>query len=170
MIINVTPIGKPRMTRSDKWKLRDVVVRYRMFKDELRREAPELQGAVDGRVWLVFILPMPESWSKKKIIAMDGKPHQQKPDSDNMLKAFLDATMQEDCEVYESHTLKLWGRHGLIYYGEEDYARISQAVSHEAARPSAAISAEEVSGAARGRVAIPRHLRMRGVLPGVRRR
>jgi len=35
---NVTPIGKPRMTQSDRWKKRDCVVRYFNFKDEIRRQ------------------------------------------------------------------------------------------------------------------------------------
>jgi hypothetical protein len=32
----ITPVGKPRMTRSDKWKQRPPVIRYRMFCDEAR--------------------------------------------------------------------------------------------------------------------------------------
>ncbi len=35
-IFNITPMGKPRMTRADKWKQREVVMRYRAFCDEVR--------------------------------------------------------------------------------------------------------------------------------------
>ncbi|HGV3500426.1 TPA: RusA family crossover junction endodeoxyribonuclease, partial [Klebsiella michiganensis] len=35
-IYDITPIGKTRMTRADKWKQRDVVLRYRAFCDEVR--------------------------------------------------------------------------------------------------------------------------------------
>lgn len=30
-IYDITPIGKPRMTRADKWKQRPPVMRYRAF-------------------------------------------------------------------------------------------------------------------------------------------
>lgn len=170
MKINVTPLGKPRMTRSDKWKVRDVVVRYRMFKDALRREAPELQGAVDDVVWLVFVLPMPPSWSQKKRIAMVGTAHRQKPDVDNMEKAFLDATMKDDCSVYETHNLKMWGEEGAIYYGKEDYATMSQTINRIKTEPSPAIGAESLRRGVSPRVAGSGHLRLRDMLPGTRRR
>lgn len=35
-IYDITPIGKPRMTRADKWKKRPAVMRYRAFCDEAR--------------------------------------------------------------------------------------------------------------------------------------
>lgn len=34
-IFNITPMGKPRMTRADKWKQREVVMRYRAFCEEV---------------------------------------------------------------------------------------------------------------------------------------
>ncbi|MBC8923069.1 RusA family crossover junction endodeoxyribonuclease, partial [Escherichia coli] len=33
---SITPLGKPRMTRADKWKQRPPVLRYRVFCDEVR--------------------------------------------------------------------------------------------------------------------------------------
>lgn len=165
MIINVTPIGKPRMTRSDKWKLRDVVVRYRMFKDALRREAPELQGAVGDSVWLVFEIAMPMSWSNKKRLAMLGTYHQQKPDIDNLVKAFLDATLKDDSAVYEVHAKKVWALAGAIRYGEGEYAeRSTQAAAVEEAGQSATSSESETPRVAHRGVAVPGDLRVRGVL------
>lgn len=35
-VYNITPIPKPRMTRSDKWKKRPAVVRYFEYKDKIR--------------------------------------------------------------------------------------------------------------------------------------
>jgi len=32
----ITPVPKPRQTRSDKWKQRPCVMRYRAFADEVR--------------------------------------------------------------------------------------------------------------------------------------
>ncbi len=36
---DVSPVASPRMTRSDKWKIRPIVASYRYFKDKLREEA-----------------------------------------------------------------------------------------------------------------------------------
>ena len=57
---------------------------------------------------------MAKSWSKKKKKAMLGKPHQQIPDLDNYLKAFLDALCKNDSFVHEVHAKKLWANKGAI--------------------------------------------------------
>lgn len=77
----ITPVGKPRMTRADKWKQRPPVMRYRMFCDEARLHGIRVP---ENGAHITFVLPMPKSWSKKKRAAMDGQPHQQKPDLDNL--------------------------------------------------------------------------------------
>lgn len=101
----VTPIGKPRMTRSDKWKKRPAVVRYHEYKDALRElNLDELPPRFD----ITFNIPMPTSWSKKKQAEMFGKPHQQRPDIDNLLKAFLDALCIDDSYVYDVSMRKRW--------------------------------------------------------------
>jgi len=84
----VTPMAKPRMTRSDKWNKRDCVLRYRAYKDELRLRQIDVP---DGGVRITFVLPMPASWSKKKRAEMINQPHQQTPDVDNLHKGLLDA-------------------------------------------------------------------------------
>lgn len=113
---DVVPMGKPRMTQSDKWHKRPAVVRYREFCDRLRAEAAR-QGFVptDAGMYLRFWLPMPKSWSKKKKRAMIGRPHQQKPDADNIEKAFLDALMTDDSTVWHiAGREKRWHLHGAI--------------------------------------------------------
>ncbi|WP_336242107.1 RusA family crossover junction endodeoxyribonuclease [Enterobacter cloacae] len=72
----ITPVGKPRMTRRDKWKQRPPVMRYRM--------------------------------------AMDGQPHQQKPDLDNLKKSLLDALFEDDSHIWDARTSKVWGEIGMI--------------------------------------------------------
>lgn len=109
---DVTPMGKPRMTQRDKWKKRPVVMRYRDFCDELRllmRDFP-LPDAIS----LQFVMPMPKSWSKKKRAALNGKPHQQRPDGDNLAKAVLDALYAEDSTIHTLHITKTWGDKGSI--------------------------------------------------------
>ena len=39
MSINIQPVAKPRMTRSDRWKKRPVVLKYWQFKDALKEKA-----------------------------------------------------------------------------------------------------------------------------------
>ena len=112
---NITPMGKPRMTRADKWKKRPEVLRYRAFCDRVRLLGVELPEA---GAHVTFILPMPPSWSKKKRQAMVGKPHQQKPDKDNLEKALMDAIYADDSHIWDSRVTKLWGEEGQIIIGE----------------------------------------------------
>ena len=111
MKINITPVAKPRMTRSDKWKKRPCVLKYRAFCDELRlKHKGELPSSVD----LSFNIPMPESWSKKRKMEMEGKPHQQKPDVDNLTKSVLDALCADDSYVWRIKSKKRWAYEGSI--------------------------------------------------------
>lgn len=116
----ITPIGKPRMSQRDKWKKRAVVLRYRAFCDECR-----LKGVVvsEAGARITFVLPMPKSWSKKKRGQMDGQPHRQKPDADNLIKSLLDALYGDDACVWNFEVTKLWGQVGMIIISDkENYA------------------------------------------------
>ena len=117
----VVPCPKPRMTRSDKWKERPAVVRYRQFADTLRAWASD-NGfePPEAGLSMTFFLPMPPSWSKKKRAAMEGKPHQQKPDKDNLEKAVWDAFFGDDSRVWQTRTVeKRWARNGAIIFTVE---------------------------------------------------
>ena len=107
----VTPVAKPRMTRADRWKKRPATEKYWRFKDEVR-----LLGVTvpDSGSHVTFIIPMPKSWSKKKKLALDGQPHRQRPDVDNLAKALLDAIFDEDAGVWDIRVTKLWGGVGSI--------------------------------------------------------
>lgn len=111
----VTPIGKPRMTRSDKWKQRPAVMRYRFFCDDVRLHDIRLPEA---GAHVTFVIPMPQSWSKKKRAMMDGKPHQKKPDIDNLEKALLDALFDNDAHIWDLRKTKIWGKEGAIIIWE----------------------------------------------------
>lgn len=108
---NITPIPKPRQTQADKWKQRPIVMRYRQFCDRVRFAQVQLYPC---GMHVTFIVPMPDSWSAKKKAEMDGQPHQQRGDLDNMLKALLDAVYSEDCQVWDVRATKLWGQKGQI--------------------------------------------------------
>ena len=107
--IQVPP--KPRQTRSDKWKKRPCVERYRSFCDRLR-----LLGATvpDSNGWAIFVMGMPSSWSKKKKDLMRHKPHQQKADLDNMAKSLFDALYKEDSHIWDGRFSKVWGDAGKL--------------------------------------------------------
>lgn len=110
-IYPIAPVAKPRMTRSDKWNKRSVVMRYRAFCDDIRARnctVPE-SGA-----HITFHIPMPKSWSNKKRAEMHGKPHQQTPDVDNLTKALLDAIYTDDSGVWDMRTTKRWSEIGCI--------------------------------------------------------
>jgi Holliday junction resolvase RusA-like endonuclease len=109
-------MGKPRQTQRDKWQKRPVVMRYRAFADELRLRCKTANFELGDILDAVFIIPMPKSWSKKKRFEMDGKPHQQKPDIDNIEKAIQDALCPEDSHIYKHRTVKVWGQKGQIIF------------------------------------------------------
>lgn len=100
----IIPMGKPRMTRRDKWKKRPCVVAYHAFKDQCR--AQDMIIPVPCKI--TFNMPMPSSWSQKKKAQMDGQPHLQKPDIDNLVKAVLDAVLEEDSHVWSISAEKRW--------------------------------------------------------------
>jgi Holliday junction resolvase RusA-like endonuclease len=107
----ITPVPKPRMTRADKWKKRPCVTRYWEYKDKIKGSGISIPKS---NCHITFIIPMPKSWSKKKMDDMLGKPHQQRPDIDNLHKGLLDAIFEDDCQVWDHRVTKLWGITGSI--------------------------------------------------------
>jgi Holliday junction resolvase RusA-like endonuclease len=110
MHIPLTPIAKPRMTRSDKWKQRKRVMEYWAFKHALRPYKIILPDIYK----ITFFMPMPASWSEKKKRMMEGLPHRVRPDKDNMEKAILDALHIEDAHIWSGWAEKRWARTGSI--------------------------------------------------------
>ena len=96
------------MTRRDRWEKRPCVQRYWAFKDAIRQTA-EQQGFVLGESFeIIFGIPEPKSWSKKKKNDMLHEPHRQKPDLDNLIKSVQDALLQEDSGVWAIIAQKIW--------------------------------------------------------------
>jgi Holliday junction resolvase RusA-like endonuclease len=104
VIHRITPMGKPRMTQADKWHKRKVTSAYWRFKMECQL----IKISVPDMCDIKFYIPMPKSWSKKKRSEMNYKPHQQKPDIDNLVKAVLDAVLEDDSHVHTVHASKVW--------------------------------------------------------------
>ena len=118
--VEVTPIGKPRMTKRDKWTKRDCVDRYYSFKDSIRQEAKKQKFELSDSFTIKFYVPMPKSWSKKKREAMFFKPHTQKPDIDNMLKAVMDSLLVDDSSVHTVKMTKMWSIIGEIHIKNDE--------------------------------------------------
>lgn len=108
MIFNIKPMAKPRMTRSDKWKKRPCVVRYRAFCDEIRLQAKQKGFTYPDSMAIEFRVEMPKSWSKKKKETYNGTPHHTRPDVDNLCKAVLDALYEEDSHIWCLGLMKTW--------------------------------------------------------------
>lgn len=116
VVFDITPIGKPRMTRSDAWKGRKTVLDYWAFKDKLVLAARKSKFELSPVIEVVFFIPMPDSWSKKKKALMFKKPHQQKPDVDNIIKGVFDCLAEDDSFVYSIKAEKYWADKGQIIF------------------------------------------------------
>ena len=110
-IFRISPVAKPRMTRSDRWRTRPSVLAYCAFADEMRQQCGgwELPDAFHVR----FIVPMPRSWSKRKRLQMVSTPHRQRPDLDNFIKSF-DCLREDDSSIWKISAEKVWGEEGMI--------------------------------------------------------
>ena len=104
---DVVPVAAPRMTHADRWKRRPCVIKYFEYRDQVRAIAAEQGFTLPDQFSVTFYLAMPRSWSKRKKQAHDGKPHQAKPDADNLLKGWMDC-FGEDCAVWSVCASKVW--------------------------------------------------------------
>lgn len=115
--IAITPVAKPRMTKSDRWKKRPATTKYWNFKAELAQACNEA-GYVQGMTLYVTIgIQMPKSWKKSRRIEMLSKPHDQKPDWDNYAKAICDCLMPDgDEKIHTGCVNKVWSEHPSITF------------------------------------------------------
>jgi len=102
------------MVRSDRWAKRPVVIKYFSYANKLKEVARDEGYRVADVLDIVFYIPMPKSWSKKKKRDMYTKKHQQRPDIDNLIKAFLDPLCEDDSFVWSVHAEKYWDYDGKI--------------------------------------------------------
>jgi len=114
----IDPVAKPRMTGSDRWKHRPVVDRYFAFKDALVLLCKKAKYVLPDKYGVKFYIAMPESWSSWKKIDRKGKPHQQKPDLDNLLKSINDCLKISDQTIYYIEASKIWDDEGKIVFYE----------------------------------------------------
>lgn len=124
-IFDVIPMGAVRMTKSDVWKTnpnhidpmrrqRTAVTKYFAFKTLLQTQANQLKYVLGKTIDAVYLVPMPDSWSKKKKESMNGMPCLTKPDTDNITKAVKDTLKKDDSDVWWEKAEKRWAYKGSI--------------------------------------------------------
>jgi len=113
MRIDIVPMGAVRMTQNDFWK--PSAQRYFCFKNELKLKARIAKYELSEPLSLTFIIPMARTWTAKRKDEMNGQVHRQKPDLDNLIKAFKDALTEHDETIGEYGIMrKEWGYEGAI--------------------------------------------------------
>lgn len=111
MRYQITPMGAVRMNKADAWRKRPAVLRYMAFKDQVRASGMILEPGQS----IIFLIPMPKSWSKRKRALMNETYHTQKPDLDNLLKAVMDSIFIDDAHIsHLGKLVKLWSEDGAI--------------------------------------------------------
>ena len=117
-VYDITPTTKPRMTQKDKWKGRACVLKFFRFRDRVKELGITIP---DSRSHVIFVVPMPESWSDKKKHAFNASAHQGaldktvKNDLDNLQKALFDSMFKDDSHIWDVRMSKIWGYTGKIY-------------------------------------------------------
>lgn len=114
MEIITDPVSCPRQNRSDRWKKRPVVLRYRAYSDTLRQACLNEDFVLGEAIYMEFHIPIPKSWSKKKKAKMVGTSHKSRPDTDNLAKGVMDSLLPEDCKVWHLEAKKFWSEEGRI--------------------------------------------------------
>lgn len=114
VLMQVIPCPAPRQSRRDAWNPRPCVIRYRAFCDAVRSAWPAGIKFPEEGAHITFWMPMPKSWSQKKKLRMMGQPHRQRPDVDNLQKAFIDALHQDDAHIHDIRVSKRWALNGQI--------------------------------------------------------
>lgn len=122
-ILNISPQTNIRITQGDKiffqipedklkpsgLKRKRLIQRYNKYKLDLFEESRLKQFIMpETGAHVVFYIPVPRSWSKKKKLQHHMEPHRSKPDLDNLIKAMKDAIMREDKTIWEYKLTKRW--------------------------------------------------------------
>lgn len=104
---------RPRATRQGRVYTPQATVSFERQVGQIAMpHFPEpLTGPV--KVTVLASFEPPQSWSKKKTAEHLNRPHIQRPDGDNLIKAVLDGlnriAFADDAQVYEQTVRKVWG-------------------------------------------------------------
>lgn len=118
--IDIDPMGAVRTTQRAKFK-DPAALRYGSYKQFIALNLRKVFRAATKQpvdVTVLFIMPIPQSWSKKRQAAAVGMYHTSKPDLDNLIKGCFDAAntivWQDDNQVVKCNAMKIYGTHAGI--------------------------------------------------------
>ena len=114
--VPVIPMGAVRMTRRGKF-VNESAKRYLTYKDfiklHINQQAKQESIVNQIGVDIVFTMPIPPSWSKKKQREAVGQYHNKKPDIDNLVKGLFDSLngliWKDDNQVARLQAVKIYG-------------------------------------------------------------
>ena len=124
-LFDVVPVAAPRMTQSDKWRVnpnhedinkrqRKPVTNYYAYKNLLILQGNLMRFEIQPMLDVLFLIPMPDSWSAKKKETMNGLPCKVKPDTDNLTKAIKDTFCVNDSHIWKETAEKRWAYKGSV--------------------------------------------------------
>lgn len=106
---DITPT--PYITRTHQGRFSDKAKRYHAWLEHARRM--RVTFPPDGAN-IVFIMPMPVSWSKTKRLELCGSPHKQTPDLSNLIKSLEDAVYHNGALRSEMRNDKVISSYGRV--------------------------------------------------------
>lgn len=137
-------MAKPRLTKADAITMRRIRAHQRLTAKQQKREALLCRWLTfieevrlrkvhipDQNSQVIFLLPMPNSWTQRMRDQMRGYPHRGKKDKarkndvDNLLKAILDAVFGDDSGVWDIRPTKIWWDEGGIFVIENEAIHIT---------------------------------------------
>lgn len=95
LVYDVVPMGAVRMTGRGKF-VKSNAQRYLAYKEEIcwqTRQQMKNKEPITGpiEVNVLFLMPIPKSWSKKKKVEAIEQYHTKRPDTDNLIKGLFDS-------------------------------------------------------------------------------
>lgn len=110
-VVKGAPMGKPRMTRRDKWltgdRARRCVAFYRAWRDNALLAAPKPLPTRPLIMAATAYFPLLKEWNEMQRTEMMGKPYLEKPDFDNIAKSIADL-FPEDKSFYQGTVTEFW--------------------------------------------------------------
>lgn len=112
------PSPRPRFRNTGRLPQAYMPTSYKKHKEYIQRQMPKLLIEKPIKLEIFFYIPMAKSWTKKKKASLLDKPHNIKPDVDNLLKTVMDAANNhiwiDDGQVYEIVTKKTFSSEAKI--------------------------------------------------------
>mgnify|MGYP001379916131 FL=1 len=105
------PCPRPKVTHYGTFYGKNYTAFKQVVNEWLDKQKIEkLEGALEAE--MVFGIPMPDSWSKKKKEANLLRPHIVKPDVDNFIKSVFDIlnerAFDDDSQIARLRASKIW--------------------------------------------------------------